>query len=367
MKVTSLFSGKPMHYSARSTLAAIILAISSFFVCSAADIRSGKQVYDSTCLACHAAGILQAPKLGTRQDWVEREKQGFEVLLSHALKGYKNMPAKGGNPAIKDEEIENAIIYMLVSAGFDQYAKPSVTSDAEKTTTSKKVPDKQVITAKTTTSKTVPDKQVTTAKTTTSKTVPDKQVTTAKTTTSKKVPVKQAKAAKKTSSNVNQFNRLMQPPAKWNLAPTSDGIHDPENAGTHLLQEPRQAFEALTRSKSGNRVDWVKALENSEIFPRYERLSDTAKPVVMDLNIVREVKGSMPDVVYPHKQHTEWLDCSNCHPAIFIPQKGANQISMAAILLGQKCGVCHGKVAFPISECRKCHSKQKDATAEVKN
>jgi len=85
------------------------------------------------------------------------------------------------------------------------------------------------------------------------------------------------------------------------------------------------------------------------------------------LNIVREVKGSMPDVVYPHKQHTEWLDCSNCHPAIFIPQKGANQISMASILLGQKCGVCHGKVAFPVSECRKCHSKQKDATAEVKN
>jgi c(7)-type cytochrome triheme protein len=80
----------------------------------------------------------------------------------------------------------------------------------------------------------------------------------------------------------------------------------------------------------------------------------------MDLNIVREVKGSMPDVVYPHKQHTEWLDCSNCHPAIFIPQKGANAISMAAILMGEKCGVCHGKVAFPVSECRLCHSKKKD-------
>jgi c(7)-type cytochrome triheme protein len=80
----------------------------------------------------------------------------------------------------------------------------------------------------------------------------------------------------------------------------------------------------------------------------------------MDLNIVREVKGSMPDVVYPHKQHTEWLDCSNCHPAIFVPQKGANSISMASILLGEKCGVCHGKVAFPVSECRLCHSKKKD-------
>jgi c(7)-type cytochrome triheme protein len=80
---------------------------------------------------------------------------------------------------------------------------------------------------------------------------------------------------------------------------------------------------------------------------------------VLDLNIVREVKGSMPDVVYPHKQHTQWLDCSNCHPAIFIPMKGANQISMASILMGEKCGVCHGKVAFPVSECRRCHSKAK--------
>jgi len=312
MKASSLFPEKP-------ALAAIILAFSSFFVCSAADIRPGKQVYDNACAACHAAGVLQAPKPGTQQDWAEREKQGFEVLLSHALKGFKNMPAKGGNPVIPDKEIENAIIYMLVTSGFDQYAKQSTTTNAEKMTTSKSV------------------------------------------------PAKQATAAKLISSSVNKFNRLMQPPAEWNLAPSLDGIHDPENAGTHLLQAPKQAFETLTQSRTGNRVDWVKALENNEISPRYERLSDTAKPVVMDLNIVREVKGSMPDVVYPHKQHTEWLDCSNCHPAIFIPQKGANQISMAAILLGQKCGVCHGKVAFPVSECRKCHSKQKDAAVEVKN
>jgi c(7)-type cytochrome triheme protein len=95
--------------------------------------------------------------------------------------------------------------------------------------------------------------------------------------------------------------------------------------------------------------------------PRWDRNDPAANAIVMDLNIVREVKGSMPDVVYPHKQHTEWLDCSNCHPAIFVPQKGANQISMASILLGQKCGVCHGKVAFPVSECRLCHSRKKAA------
>jgi len=46
-----------------------------------------------------------------------------------------------------------------------------------------------------------------------------------------------------------------------------------------------------------------------------------------------------------------------------VPQKGANQISMASILLGQKCGVCHGKVAFPVSECRLCHSRKKAGPA----
>ena len=319
MKFSSPLQGKLMRASGSTIIAGIILLCSGFLASFAEDIRSGKQVYDSSCAACHTAGVLQAPKPGTQQDWVEREEQGLEVLLSHALKGFKNMPAKGGNPAIKDKEIENAIVYMLVTSGFDQYAKQPATSDAEKTTVASTV------------------------------------------------PLKQATATKPVNSSVNKFNRLMQPPAEWNLAPDKDGIHDPENAGTHLLQAPKQAFETLTQSRTGNRVDWVKALENNEISPRYERLSDTAKPVVMDLNIVREVKGSMPDVVYPHKQHTEWLDCSNCHPAIFIPQKGANQISMASILLGQKCGVCHGKVAFPVSECRKCHSKQKDATAEVKN
>lgn len=157
----------------------------------------------------------------------------------------------------------------------------------------------------------------------------------------------------------NSFNRLMKPPSKRNLPPAKDGIHDPNNDGTHILQAPKDSFDPLPKSNSGNRVDWVRALENGDIQPRFDRLDPEKKPIVLDLNIVREVKGSMPDVVYPHKQHTEWLDCSNCHPAIFIPMKGANNISMASILLGEKCGVCHGKVAFPVSECRKCHSKNK--------
>lgn len=166
------------------------------------------------------------------------------------------------------------------------------------------------------------------------------------------------------SADVNTFNRLLTV-HKRNLPPSEDGIHDPANSETHDLQPPLESFKTLPKSNAGNRVNWVKSLAEGKIAPRYDRLDPKAEPVVMDLNIVREVKGSMPDVVYPHKQHTEWLDCSNCHPAIFIPQKGANQISMASILLGQKCGVCHGKVAFPVSECRLCHSQPKAAAAKA--
>lgn len=167
-------------------------------------------------------------------------------------------------------------------------------------------------------------------------------------------------AAAADASGANSFNRLLRRPASApNAAPARDGIHDTDNPGTSLLQWPSVAFEEFPKTADGNKVDWVKALQNGHIKPRYELTDPNAEPFLLDLVIVRQVKGSMPNVVYPHLAHTQWLDCSNCHDEIFVPQKGANQISMAGILLGQKCGVCHGKVAFPVSDCRRCHAQPK--------
>jgi c(7)-type cytochrome triheme protein len=67
----------------------------------------------------------------------------------------------------------------------------------------------------------------------------------------------------------------------------------------------------------------------------------------------------MPNVVFPHFPHTYWLDCGNCHPDIFVMKKGANPISMVKIVNGEFCGRCHGRVAFPISNCSRCHVKPK--------
>lgn len=164
-------------------------------------------------------------------------------------------------------------------------------------------------------------------------------------------------------SSANTFNRNLKKEKDPNAPPPEDGYHDPENDGTHILQAPKDAYVGLPTTEFGNQVDWVKAIDEKKLSPRWDRINSNEEPFVMDLDIVRPVKASVPDVVFPHRQHTEWLACANCHPAIFIPQKGANQINMSAILLGQKCGVCHGKVSFPITTktCSKCHSKPKPA------
>ena len=174
-------------------------------------------------------------------------------------------------------------------------------------------------------------------------------------------PVKAAKSAKGKVSGANTFNRLLKKDKARNLPPPEDGIHDAANDGTHVLQPPIIAYDGLPKTEFGNYVDWVQALDKGLLKPRYDRFDPAIEPLVMDLDIVREVKASMPDVVFPHKPHTQWLHCSNCHPKIFIPQKNANVINMSAILLGTKCGVCHGKVSFPITTktCKVCHSKAK--------
>ena len=282
----------------------------------------GKSVYQATCAACHATGVAGAPKIGDPASWAARVKTGNSVLYANAVKGKGAMPAKGGNPALPEADIKAAVDFMLAQLGVASTAKTSVqTGQVDAPAAAPSVAQA---------------------------TEPIAQ----ETVSAAPFPV--------ASTGVNAFNRLLPSPGKRNLPPLEDGIHDAANDATRMLQTPLQAYAGLPKSNAGNYIDWSKALNDKKILPRADKQDPKAEMIALELNIVREVKGSMPDVVYPHRQHTQWLDCSNCHPAIFIPQKGANQMSMASIILGQKCGVCHGKVAFPISECRRCHSKEKE-------
>lgn len=136
-----------------------------------------------------------------------------------------------------------------------------------------------------------------------------------------------------------------------------DGIHDPQNSAVEVFQPPHVAMKDFPRDDAGL-INWVKTLETGLIAPRADLLGD-AQMNPLDMDIIFADTGAMPKVRFPHKAHTLWLDCSNCHPAIFKQQKGANNIAMNDILQGQYCGVCHGKVAFaPTLNCTRCHSVQ---------
>lgn len=139
----------------------------------------------------------------------------------------------------------------------------------------------------------------------------------------------------------------------------NDGIHDPANPAIIKLQDPKESMVEFPKDRRGE-VDWVRALRSGVISPRRSvDGSDYGGREVhqeMDLDIIFTDTQQMPHVRFPHLAHTEWLACSNCHPAIFIPQRGANNISMEKVLKGEYCGRCHDKVSFSLFVCERCHS-----------
>jgi c(7)-type cytochrome triheme protein len=118
------------------------------------------------------------------------------------------------------------------------------------------------------------------------------------------------------------------------------------------------AFDFLPKTKLGY-VDWVAAIQQGIITPYGSITEGEVEMIPIDFDVVFPVKGDIPDVVYPHLPHTQWLDCRNCHPAIFKMKAGSNPVTMQKIVEGEYCGRCHGKVAFPLYDCARCHSKPK--------
>ena len=133
-----------------------------------------------------------------------------------------------------------------------------------------------------------------------------------------------------------------------------DGIHDPQNDASKTLQAPAEAMRDFPRDERGV-INWVETLDQGLIAPR-TGLTGNEKMHSVDFDVIFKNTASMPYVRFPHLPHTKWLTCKNCHPGIFLPQRGGNFVTMASIIEGEFCGVCHGKVAFPPLQCNRCHS-----------
>lgn len=137
-----------------------------------------------------------------------------------------------------------------------------------------------------------------------------------------------------------------------------------EKCHNGLIDYGTEKFDKLANAPFapfGNRIDWVESLHTGVIAP-LNHLKNRPKEITLNKTLSLEAEWNfVPTSVFSHKIHTEWLDCNNCHPEIFsIKKKGTEDFSMANILKGEFCGVCHLTVAFPINDCKRCHPGMKN-------
>jgi cytochrome c5 len=105
----------------KQLITAIVLSFTAWFTLQTAGAqsveRSGKEVVDAACIACHGTGAQGAPRIGDEKAWAGLASRGLASLTESALKGIRKMPAHGGKPDLTDIEIERAITYMVNRSG----------------------------------------------------------------------------------------------------------------------------------------------------------------------------------------------------------------------------------------------------------
>lgn len=80
----------------------------------AAGPRTGKDIYTTACTACHAGGVLGAPKTQVAADWQPRlDEKGFDQVWKNAVDGINAMPAMGTCGDCTEDDIKAAVEYMI--------------------------------------------------------------------------------------------------------------------------------------------------------------------------------------------------------------------------------------------------------------
>ncbi len=92
---------------------ALASEVSAAPAASSGGSRSGEEVYNTKCTACHATGAAGAPKTGVADDWTDRIAKGMDVLYASAISGLNGMPPKGLCMDCSDDELKAAVDHML--------------------------------------------------------------------------------------------------------------------------------------------------------------------------------------------------------------------------------------------------------------
>ena len=137
------------------------------------------------------------------------------------------------------------------------------------------------------------------------------------------------------------------------------------------------ALAGLPRDRFGL-VDWVALTRKGMVLPKGSLDPDDPayeSPVRYEFDeegdediedILIPVKSdTISAVVFPHTLHAWWLNCKSCHPRRFTRTAGETRMTMKEMAKGKYCGECHGKVAFPLEDCSRCHDKKKAEECKV--
>ena len=85
--------------------------------------RTGREIVQARCAKCHETGKGGAPKIGDRDAWIPRVKDGLDATVRSAINGHGGMPARGGMPNLSDAEMKDAIVYMMNKGRAPESAK----------------------------------------------------------------------------------------------------------------------------------------------------------------------------------------------------------------------------------------------------
>ncbi len=143
MALTTLLHRTPRLLTAAALLSiAAIASPRALWAQAPGGERTGKEVVDTVCGACHATGAKGAPKIGDKKAWGKRASQGLTSLTDHALKGIREMPSHGGDLKLTDLEIGRAVAYMVNQSG-GNWVEPTSAKDMVAERGAKQVVDAQ--------------------------------------------------------------------------------------------------------------------------------------------------------------------------------------------------------------------------------
>lgn len=139
-----------------------------------------------------------------------------------------------------------------------------------------------------------------------------------------------------------------------------DKCHNGEIGYSNSKFDNLMLKSSLPMAMTGNGVDWSAGIVRGAIKP-LTYIKEKSQDMNYDKELLLEAEMTIiPPAIFPHKAHTAWLDCANCHPDLFNIKKKGTHFAMEEILKGNYCGVCHMTVAFPMDECKRCHPAMRD-------